>query len=94
MNIVNHRNTPTFNDLTVGMKTAIAEAVDNACDITNDMSVDDITTMNIGELRRNAATQLQLALDPDVGSIELPLTIVEAMNEYIDLHVHFQLKFY
>ena len=88
----NHVQTPLFNDLRNGMKLIIAEAVSDACAITNDMSIDDLKYMSIDSIRQNAFTVIHLSIDPDSSVVDIPKIIIDATNEYINTHLHFSPK--
>jgi hypothetical protein len=84
-----------YDELRGCVQALVAEAVSDACDMLNDIGMDDDdddeVAMSVRGLKRASRTMLMLLLDPDYGAINLPQYITEAMDEYIDQKVGFQI---
>ena len=83
----------TFDNLNPAMQLAVREAVTNACDIVNDLSVDDESVATLAFIRSNAYIAMQVILDPDACAIVLPEPLKQAINDYVNAKVAFKVMF-
>lgn len=80
-------------DIQPEVLTLLHSAIESACDVVNDMSIDEPDSFfGVTSIREQAVLMLQVALDPTDCNIQIPETLVIAMNEIIDQKLQFSLK--
>jgi hypothetical protein len=84
--------TPLFDELRPAMQVLVKDAVIDAIDFLNDMSLEDINCLTPEDVKAQALIMFGLALTPDGPLYYVPDYLIPLVSQYVDVKLMFKLE--
>jgi hypothetical protein len=84
---------PQFYSLRPEVQVLVKAAVTDAIDFVNDMSAEGSEVLTISNLKDQAQIMMRIILDPELSNIELPKTMIDAINEFVEEKIGFAIVY-